>query len=1365
MSKSQPPPQQQPLPQSVILGCNAFNCASKISNANWETKLNEQVNVNQGDSIGVKASFIDTRGTASGNIVLTKDTEISLEYYFYWVHTFNSCNGPELSYRDANGVASALDASNIMVQQVLVGRDIETLITQNKTLDISGNTSGFPSYFTLNSAGHDCQATSLNDADGLPYIVYQTISDIPVAPIFGAVLPASQIDPPDIYVIKTAGITTNWEYAGATFATKNKIPAGLNLNNFPFTSTNNPNGLDVPALSPIDTNPGLPPSAFLLPVDVSGSLPYVSYIITNLGNTEWNVIDPSAAGLTISASAMTPGNEYVINDPGDLVWTTWGAANNLPFTRFTFDGTPPAPPVMPLDLSNNFWLANAAGFVNGPNYVYGSDASDEFECVVDVSANGTLYVSSFSGFSDGGGWLNEVNGNPGDCNFYIQTAQLGFSAATPNASTEWDFQFTAEPNTQVKPVTYVYVDNTWRIDTIGGVDGSSPVFLWSDLTTDFLTADTSTMVSGSTYQVVEYNGVVIPYAPAQGVLGDYFTSQGPIPVGSATYVFDLNTPNLDTVVLFTDPAGGGSLGLASEVADFGITIVNNGGLCAGQITNGQMILTNQPFASACNISINGRSTTNPFVFNLTFTTGTAFGQITSMTVSGGSTPNFPPGAVSNLIAVQPGQAFISRSVYTGTGSTSTVIQEGFQLATCILASNVSYIDGTVNESDVVVGSTIRSLNPDPVPGSSGRAALVPSANDGTVQDYIPATVRTDTRPVKKKFKMNLKAGSYDPNNLAELITRNMSRQKVKRVNKVTGGPFGNQSTLNVPTDSIYDGTNIPPDPNNQQGIWANPNNPNQNTFYDSKNPKVYDFPPEIEYNIQPDEDDMPFLLVPSINSSILNQGYTTPPNVSNNDYVYATIPHPNANGLNNLPTPPPYYINLIPLISDVRSVSRTIPTTVATDGYYSILPFYSHNALVPPGDGESYKNGNSGLFPVQFGATQTSLLYNNEGNNLFSFNYLHSPILAFLDSATSDLTECSAHMYTSYCKSNNMSSTTFYTTLIDKKSGILLNKMEPVSFWSQLGFDVASIVTELEDKPLGFQMTLDEFERKTTGAFTGSSDIFNPQYKSQNASDQPSVPDTELLYLYATVPQAVATPFNAYSPEVDSYSGGQGGGPGLIPGTQYKIVALGTWADGPGVSGTQTNWDFCNGPENAQPGDIFTAQYHPVWGPAYGCGVWPGWPSYGPGIDPIIPLVFSGASCELANPTPDATDTYMGCTYFQTQNTNSINAVGIPTVRDQTGHYLIEITGYNSIYLDDKSKREIKSIVSSYFVSQGSFVAQVFPESYNYYHVGAPISLSNLKIRILDPFTMEEAQIGPNSSVYIQVNKMLSDLAVAQVEN
>jgi hypothetical protein len=73
--------------------------------------------------------------------------------------------------------------------------------------------------------------------------------------------------------------------------------------------------------------------------------------------------------------------------------------------------------------------------------------------------------------------------------------------------------------------------------------------------------------------------------------------------------------------------------------------------------------------------------------------------------------------------------------------------------------------------------------------------------------------------------------------------------------------------------------------------------------------------------------------------------------------------------------------------------------------------------------------------------------------------------------------------------------------------------------------------------------------------------------------------------------------------------------------------------------------------------------------------------------------------------------------------------------------------------------------VSSYYVSANSFVSQPFPDSYNYFHTGAPLGMSNIKIRILDPYTMQEANIGPNSSVYLQVNKMLTDQAVAQFEN
>ena len=122
MSKNAPPP-QPPLPESIVVGCNTWNCKSKISNANWETKVNEPITVNQGDTINVKASFIDTRGSASSDVVIPRDTEISLEYYFYWVHNFNACDVSGLT----SGTPTPPDASNNLTQQVMVGRDIINL--------------------------------------------------------------------------------------------------------------------------------------------------------------------------------------------------------------------------------------------------------------------------------------------------------------------------------------------------------------------------------------------------------------------------------------------------------------------------------------------------------------------------------------------------------------------------------------------------------------------------------------------------------------------------------------------------------------------------------------------------------------------------------------------------------------------------------------------------------------------------------------------------------------------------------------------------------------------------------------------------------------------------------------------------------------------------------------------------------------------------------------------------------------------------------------------------------------------------------------------------------------------------------------
>ena len=1306
----------EPLPQSVIIGCNTWNCASKISNANWETKLIEQVNVNQGDSIGVKASFIDTRGTASGNIVILKDTEISLEYYFYWIHNFNAC---DISGVTA-GVPTPPDASNNLTQQVLVGRDI-----LNQYYDSpGGGVINIPSYYTTTSG------TGINDADGLPYIVYQSTPDFPVPPVVGPSEDALNIVVGQAYLVTTVGLTINWEYANVEGANYNQMPAGWNFTTDFFEA---------------DFNPwfNLATSAFI-PAALAAPLPYITYVITNLGATDWVAIDPGLASNIIPATQMQNGNRYAIVTLGTLDYQFYGADENQVGITFTATVDPPAlPPAFPQTITTAIFLANVSTwFTNAGGNTFGSDPADALNVVIDMNAStGALTLSSISG---AGQWLS-TSGGKVIGSWSIPGSYFGFNAGTPSASafvTLTDFTAT----TSSLSVSNLSSGVSYTVLTTGALDGSDPQFTWNMVGT-FPTAQSTAMTADATYQIIApETGIYFKDCADGGRVSEIFTLQSEPNILSQVITLDTSTSPSIAICTLIDQNGFDYMPMLVSDYEAGIAIevqytnnigvwyyfVYEGGAISSTLGSGDN--AGSPFnsqavdAEVLTLTIPAETigTLNQVLFqsawnpNPSVNGGFDYGNVWSMTAL-----NPPPQPQQLIVFNGVGEVFTATAAYTGAGTTATV--EGFTLTTATL-TGTGYINGTVESSVVEVGTVVHAINPDPgLPtDNAGRANVsayqagsnIPFEYDGFVAPYTPPTTRIDVRPVKKKWKMNLKAGSYDPNNLAELITRNMTRQRVKRVNQVQGGPFGTQSTLTVPTDNIW---NIGKDGSANE--WASPLGPGQNTFYDSKNPNVYAYPSELDYNISPDQDDMPFIFVPAMNGSILNN------NSIATDYIYAEIPHPNANGLNNL-TSPNYYINLVPLISDVRSISPTIPSTVQADGYYSILPFYSQNGTT---DTNGVITGNSGIFPIAFGATQTSLIYNNENDQLFGFNYLHSPMLAFLSTNTNDLTEVTAHMYTTAQKTTTMTATNFFTTLVDKNSGILLHKMEPQSFWNQLGFDIPALTTDLDNpNKVGFQMTLDEFNSKTTGGFCGASNIFNSTFHAVGSAIQPSVPDTELVFL-------TATPAAEQTSVIDALE------PNLTIGKIYTIFNLGRFADFYG-SYPRINWLEVGGLNPASTGQTFTAT--------------------STGFTPL-PSGFNWATLPtvLEAGVAVATTTQLQNNYFEVQTTNSLNAVRIPTVRDQTGHFLIELVGYNSIYLDDKNKREIKSIVSSYFVSQGSFVAQVFPESYNYYHVGAPISLSNLKIRILDPYTGNEAIIGPNSSVYIQVNKMLSDIAIAQIAN
>jgi len=1332
MSKAPPP---EPVPQSTIIALQAWQDKYKINNANWENKMNQAVTVNPSDTINVTASFIDTRGTASGNIDLAVDTEISLEYYFYWIHTFNACDASGLNQSPATP-----DASNNLNQQVLVGGPIDYIINNAEQQDI-------PGYYSSGESGIYC-ATGINDADGLPYLVMQSTNAFPVPPIVGPSEDALNIVVGDIYLVAVVGLVTNWLYAGVPGANYNKLPAGWDLQTDYFTATNNPYY-------------NLPTSAFI-PANLASPLPYVTYIITNVGATNWVAIDPGLASNIIPATQMQNGNRYAIVTLGTLNYQFYGADENQVGITFTATVDPPAlPPAFPQTITTAIFLANVSTwFTNAGGNTFGADPSDALNVVIAMDATtGALTLSSISG---AGQWLSNTGGKVIGT-WSIPGSYFGFNAGTPSASafvTLTDFTST----TSGISVSDLSTGVSYTVLTTGAEDGSDPQFTWNMVGT-FPTAQSTAMTPDANYQIIApLTGVDFVSTQDGGRVSEIFVCQEGNILSQVITLDGSTNPTIGAICTLIDQTGFDYMPELVNTYEAGINIevqyTNNIGVWYYFVYEGGDIYSvlgtgdnaGSPFsdqsvpAQILTLTIPPRtigslsetqfqSSWNP---DPKTNGGFDYGNVWSMT-----SVNPPPQPQQLIVFNGVGEVFTATGKYSGAGTTATV--EGFTLTTATL-TGTGYINGTVESSVVEVGTVVQAINPDPgLPtDNAGRADLspfqagstIPFQYDGAVSPYVPPTTRFDTRPVKKKWSMTIPRGSYNPNYLAELISRNMSRQKIKRVNNVQGGPFGTQSTLTVPTDNIY--SNVPASP-----VWASPTSGGANTFYDSKNPAVYDYDPTaLSYNLPPDNaDDMPFLFCPAMSSTVLYSDTDDIPNDSSGNFIYAEIPHSNSSGLNNLPKPT-YYVNLVPLCNDVKSVSPTLNKINVSqfDGYYSILPFYTQNSLSSDG---TTQGGNSGLFPVVFGATQTSLLYNNENNGLFSFNYLHSPIYASLSSNSTDLVEATAHMYTTQNSSTNMAGTNFFTTLIDKKSGILLNKMNPPSFWQQLGFDIPALTVDLdtEFQNLGFNMTFNEFQAKTTGGFCGSANIFNPQFKTANSADQPCVPDTELVFLTAIPnPPSPTDVITAYTPN-------------LTVGTEYLIYKAGEMNTGGGTREHCFDWTSIGGP-NVGSGNDPAGLNFVATGTGFNSDRPPP-PGLGWQTDPqVIPIA-----------TSISTITQMQNTYFQVENTNALNARSIPTIRDSTGHYLVEITGYNSNFIDDKSKYEIKAIVSTYWLSPGSFVSSPFPSAYNFFGTGSPLTLSNIKVRILNPFTMSEAIVGPNSSIYLQVNKMLSEQAVQQIPN
>lgn len=598
-------------------------------------------------------------------------------------------------------------------------------------------------------------------------------------------------------------------------------------------------------------------------------------------------------------------------------------------------------------------------------------------------------------------------------------------------------------------------------------------------------------------------------------------------------------------------------------------------------------------------------------------------------------------------------------------------------------------------------------------------------------------------PFTKKWKMIIPTGSYTPDFLATYISREMSiqKQKIQRDYRTSSGTTSVMNTLITPTQlvnsqfpptigltavnaalkqafnlpdltigSFATDPPIPPYDNGTTNAYNGPTGiyyqPNLNNA--SKNPDSYPNPPKTALNNPPydpdfnnpnlnDNDDCPFLFRPYAFSNkfpleitdmafspinrIVGDGDNQIPNFrltlnDSNMNDYNKMPQQTPRGpLNNFTFDPCIDMIYTPFLTDVNSpfqyfsesqfnpASPPLSNKTPADNNFGIRPIISTMNMVTV---DAVDTSVAPLFMVPditspiVGASEMSLEWNVENNNLFSFGFLHNPIYSKPNPDTNEVSASVAKYPSTYCFGSSMDPANIVQGVFtaDRQSGIIMKSMTSKTrsggpsknFWEMLGFDVKAICAELDasGNPI---MTYRDFMKKTTGGFSGTANIYNPEYNVRGNGE----------------------------------------------------ISYATYEDMNNIGGYYSQGN----PENPFPeaNDFgFVLNFSPI--------------------------------------------------YYSVQQTNAIYATTFPLNDSDCGHVLIELQAWSLPFINEVDYKEIKCIVSNYYVSQNSFLTAPNPESFQYYHIGPAMTISTIKVRILNPKSLQEyALIGPNSSIYVQFIK------------
>ena len=518
------------------------------------------------------------------------------------------------------------------------------------------------------------------------------------------------------------------------------------------------------------------------------------------------------------------------------------------------------------------------------------------------------------------------------------------------------------------------------------------------------------------------------------------------------------------------------------------------------------------------------------------------------------------------------------------------------------------------------------------------------------------TIANGSRAYTKTWNYTIKAGSYSPANLADILTKNMAaiNPSTPAMNFTPYQQFGGNQTNPMSENA----TNFNP-------FLTKGMNYNIETFnYDPESQGQYP-------NVAPYDDQV----------------------VQSNGLAFAT----NSPEFQNDP-------------SEFAGVFSTFLTDATFDANYlgtfgaTIVDDNLPVAILPCKYVAQYNNRqtSSGALTIKHimsytspivGASEISLQFNTD-TNLFQFTYLHTPILQLPNSAaTTEPIEVVKVIKTINLTGSNVTDQNIPNGKVNistntRHSGVFFQSMEPKSFWQDiLGFDVDNITFDA-DYVWGAnrQMNYEEFNNITTSSYIGILNNFNFTKGGINLNN-PS---------YTT-----AFPLDLNAGEMElTYTN-------LLNSARWWTEHFSLSADTQFAGPPGYNFDF--------------------------------------------PLIFSRYYEEYSSASI---------------TTNPLSAIQAP-LNKSSGHYLISIDGYQNTkqdFINDDDIFNIKSVISNYYLSAGSFATAPFSDTAIYVH-NSPIPkvISSLRVRLLEPLTMKEIfGLGPSSSVYLQVNKIVSDVSISQ---